>query len=382
MKHKKHKLVVQTLGSVAATSFLITTIPQTAEADTLTETYPIQQQTQTTGTSRLENVGQQLTGFQKTSENQTVYYDPQSGQMFYGWHQIDGKTYYFDPNTAVTATGQQYIEGHWYLFDKNTGEMQTGFTDLSSYGQNKTVYYDKNNGQMLYGQQKIDGHWYLFDEVSGAMQTGFQNLNEYGQNKTVYYNKDGQMQYGWQEIQGHKYYFDKASGQMVTGSTTIDGKTQTFNEQGQWQEETWGWPFPAVGKGYFSSGQLFGTNTGGEFRQNGFHNGLDFGSYDHPGSEVHAVHAGTVTQIGYLSGLEYYVVVQSDEYTFVYQEAFSSTSKISVSVGQKVETGDVIGIRDTEHLHLGITREKNVAKAINSSFIDDGTWIDPLTLIK
>ncbi|MBD5069138.1 MAG: peptidoglycan DD-metalloendopeptidase family protein [Lactobacillus sp.] len=380
MKHKKHKLVIQTLGSVAATSFLITTALQEAEADTLTGVQPIQQQTQTK-TSLLENVGQRLTGFQETAEGQIVYYDPQTGQMFYGWHQIAGKTYYFDPDTAFMATDQQYIEGHWYLFDKNTGEMQTGFQNLASYGQDKTVYYDKN-GQMLYGQQKINGQWYLFDEVSGAMQTGFQNLNSYGQNKTVYYNKDGQMQYGWQDIQGQKYYFDKASGQMATGSVVIDGKSQAFNDQGQLQAETWGWPFPAVGKGYFSSGQLFGTHRGGEFRPNGFHNGLDFGSYDHPGTQVHAVHEGIVTQIGYLAGLEHYIVVSSAEYTFVYQEAFSSPSKISVSVGQKVETGTVLGIRDTEHLHLGITREKNITKALASSFIDDGTWIDPLTLIK
>ncbi len=120
----------------------------------------------------------------------------------------------------------------------------------------------------------------------------------------------------------------------------------------------------------------------GEFRRNGFHNGLDFGSIDHPGRTVHAVHAGKVTAIGYMAGLGHYVVVQSDEFSFIYQEAFSSRSKISVSLNQQLRTGDVIGIRDTDHLHLGITREKNIMKAIGNSFNNNGTWLNPLDFIK
>ena len=105
-------------------------------------------------------------------------------------------------------------------------------------------------------------------------------------------------------------------------------------------------------------------------------------SADHPGSAVHAVHSGVVTQIGYIAGLENYVVVRSDEYTFVYQEAFSNKGNISVKVGQQINTGDVIGYRDTSHLHLGITRETNVMKAIANSFNNNGTWLDPRALIK
>ncbi|OJG56422.1 hypothetical protein RV08_GL002769 [Enterococcus mundtii] len=42
--------------------------------------------------------------------------------------------------------------------------------------------------------------------------------------------------------------------------------------------------------------------------------------------------------------------------------------------------GDVIGIRDTEHLHLGITK-KDWLQAESSAFTDDGTWLDPLKII-
>ena len=348
--------------------------------------------------------GAMQTGFQNLAEygqDKAVYYNKE-GQMQVGKVNIAGKVYNFDNKTGnlsmqglVTLdgksyllnsnykvlTGQQVVGNHWYLFSKYDGSMQTGFQNLAPYGQNKTVYY-ASNGQLQYGQQAVGNHWYLFDKSSGAMQTGIQNLAPYGQNKTVYYASNGQMQYGWQNINGKNYYFDTISGAMKTGTVNINGKNYTFNSDGTLKQDTWGWPFPSVGQGSFTGAQLFGVNPGGEFRANGFHDGLDFGSYDHPGSSVHAVHSGVVTQIGYIAGLENYVVVQSDEYSFVYQEAFSNRGNIKVRVGQQINTGDVIGYRDTSHLHLGITREKNIMRAIANSFNNNGTWLNPLELIR
>ncbi|EMG1503093.1 glucosaminidase domain-containing protein [Enterococcus mundtii] len=145
----------------------------------------------------------------------------------------------------------------------------------------------------------------------------------------------------------------------------------------------WGWPFPEVGQGFFAGGQLFGKNPGGEFRENGFHDGLDFGSVDHPGNEIHAIHGGTVTYVGNpgISGLGTCVIVINDSgLNMVYQEFATSTSNAKVKVGDKVKLGDVIGIRDTEHLHLGITK-KDWLQAESSAFTDDGTWLDPLKII-
>lgn len=145
----------------------------------------------------------------------------------------------------------------------------------------------------------------------------------------------------------------------------------------------WGWPFPEVGQGSFADGQLFGKNPGGEFRENGWHDGLDFGSVDHPGSEIHAVHGGTVTYVGNpnIGGLGACVIVINDSgLNMVYQEFATSTSNAKVKVGDKVKLGDVIGIRDTEHLHLGITK-KDWLQAESSAFTDDGTWLDPLKII-
>ena len=343
-------------------------------------------------------------GFQSVN-GKIYYYDDNNGQKQFGQKYINNHWYLFDKNSGVMQTGfqnltaygqnkvayyapngqmqfgQKYINNHWYLFDKVTGAMQTGFRNLSAYGQNKTVYY-ASNGQMQFGQQNINGRWYLFDKVTGTMQTGFLNLAPYGQDKTVYYASNGQMQFGWQNINNKKYYFDTLTGAMKTGTVNINGKNYTFNSDGTLKQDTWGWPFPSVGQGSFTGAQLFGVNPGGEFRMNGFHDGLDFGSYDHPGSSVHAVHSGVVTQIGYIAGLENYIVVQSDEYSFVYQEAFSNRGNIKVHVGQQINTGDVIGYRDTSHLHLGITREKNIMRAIANSFNNNGTWLNPLELIR
>ena len=148
----------------------------------------------------------------------------------------------------------------------------------------------------------------------------------------------------------------------------------------------WGWPFPKVGEGSFLGGQLFGKNPGGEFRPNGFHNGLDFGSVDHPGSEICAVHEGTVVFAGWApSGYEALGTVvatkSTDGYYVVYQEFGTSAGNIRVSVGQKVTLGKVIATRNTSHLHLGVTKT-DWLKAQSSAFTNNGVWLDPRVVIK
>ena len=143
---------------------------------------------------------------------------------------------------------------------------------------------------------------------------------------------------------------------------------------------TWGWPFPDVGEGHFSQVQSFGNDGG--YRQNSYHDGVDFGSVDHPGREVHCIHGGTVTIKSAMGGLGNFVVIHTPEgFNIVYQEAFSSPSNIIVSVGQKVKTGDVIGYRDTDHVHIGVTKQ-DFYQAVRNSFSPAGGWLDPVKLIK
>ena len=169
-----------------------------------------------------------------------------------------------------------------------------------------------------------------------------------------------------------------AGGWGPTGTRRVNGPvTDTTTET---LTNGWGWPFPSVGEGSFSQAQRFGYDGG--YRTNSFHDGLDFGSVDHPGSEVHAIHGGTVVFKGYMGGLGNYVVTHStDGFNIVYQEAFSSAGQIRVNIGDKVKTGDIIGWRNTDHLHVGVTKA-DFYDAVKKSFTNDGTWLDPQALIK
>lgn len=165
----------------------------------------------------------------------------------------------------------------------------------------------------------------------------------------------------------------------IGGKYSVETTTETTTTTTTTTSGGWGWPFPDVGEGNFMQVQRFGNDGG--YRQNGFHDGLDFGSVDHPGRDVHAIHGGKVTIKSYMGGLGNYVVISGGGYNVVYQEAFSSASNIIVNVGDTVKVGDVIGYRDTNHLHVGVTKaDFNVA--VGKSFTNDGTWLDPLELIK
>lgn len=181
--------------------------------------------------------------------------------------------------------------------------------------------------------------------------------------------------------QDYTWYFN--NGSLATNTTvTCNGTKYKADGNGNLTKtDTWCWPFPGTSYGNFSGAQLFGVNPGGSFRINGYHDGLDFGSVDHPGTDVHAVHEGTVTRVGYTAGLEWYVTIEDNNYLYCYQEAFSSRNQIAVSVGQHVDAGQVIGYRNTSHLHLGISANHNFNYDLGKAFTNDGTWLNPLTIL-
>lgn len=148
----------------------------------------------------------------------------------------------------------------------------------------------------------------------------------------------------------------------------------------------WDWPLKGLTafkktKASFANDQLFGAR-GTNFRPNGFHDGLDFGSIDHTGNppnKIYSVHAGKVIKIGYRAGNEWYVITKGNDNIYViYQEFASSKSDIAVSVGQTVHIGTFIGTRTSNHLHLGINTKKDPLVADAWSL--DG-WVDPLQTI-
>ncbi|HJA21329.1 MAG TPA: M23 family metallopeptidase, partial [Candidatus Limosilactobacillus intestinipullorum] len=194
---------------------------------------------------------------------------------------------------------------------------------------------------------------------------------------------------------------------MYTGVNYVDGHCYNFGSDGiaraQQQNDGWSWPFPAAGRGSFAPGQSFGYSSykrtseyPGNDRRNYYHDGLDFGAYDHPGSEVHAVHGAKVLDVNTCRNsngetMWWYIIAWDGRYLYVYQEAFQTRAQIAVNPGQIIYPGQVIGWRNTSHLHLGINTSPNYGMDLSHSFqpswsdpsaaTGSGTWLDPQWVI-
>ncbi|MFF2852505.1 M23 family metallopeptidase [Streptomyces sp. NPDC058001] len=108
----------------------------------------------------------------------------------------------------------------------------------------------------------------------------------------------------------------------------------------------------------------------GSLWSSGQHTGLDFAAPT--GTPIKAVHGGTVTEAGWSGSYGYRTILTLDDGTEVW---FCHQSSISVSVGQKVTTGEVIGRVGATgnvtgaHLHL------EVHPGGSSTGIDPMAWL-------
>ncbi|MCW7947036.1 peptidase [Streptomyces hygroscopicus] len=93
----------------------------------------------------------------------------------------------------------------------------------------------------------------------------------------------------------------------------------------------------------------------GSMWSSGYHTGLDFAAPT--GTLIKAIHSGTITSAGWAGSYGYRTILTLDDGTELW---FCHQSSISVSVGQKVSTGDVIGRVGATgnvtgpHLHLEV----------------------------
>ncbi|MGW9027318.1 M23 family metallopeptidase [Streptomyces sp. NPDC055722] len=93
----------------------------------------------------------------------------------------------------------------------------------------------------------------------------------------------------------------------------------------------------------------------GAMWSSGYHTGLDFAAPT--GTLIKAIHSGTITEAGWAGSYGYRTILTLDDGTQLW---FCHQSSISVSVGQKVATGDVIGRVGATgnvtgpHLHLEV----------------------------
>ncbi|MDH4960074.1 phage tail tip lysozyme [Ligilactobacillus salivarius] len=200
-------------------------------------------------------------------------------------------------------------------------------------------------------------------------------------------------------------FYEMFGGASITANESILGGTvdgANAGEQAQSDEESvncgddstsvpgsWIWPFKSVPKSgpSLDTAQKFGNDGG--FRTNSFHDGVDFGDATYNG-DIHAVHGGKISKIVKPGeyGVSFYLVWETtdDGYGIAYQE-FGNMDDIFVKEGDTVKTGDKIGVsrpggQEYSHLHLGISKEKDLGKALGKSFTDDGTWLNPVDVIK
>lgn len=105
-----------------------------------------------------------------------------------------------------------------------------------------------------------------------------------------------------------------------------------------------------------SSYTITGTfGQAGSLWSSGYHTGLDFAAPT--GTPIKAIHSGTITEAGWSGSYGYRTILTLDDGTELW---FCHQSSIGVSVGQKVNTGDVIGRVGATgnvtgaHLHLEV----------------------------
>ncbi|MGW0992528.1 M23 family metallopeptidase [Streptomyces sp. NPDC002520] len=108
----------------------------------------------------------------------------------------------------------------------------------------------------------------------------------------------------------------------------------------------------------------------GSMWSSGYHTGLDFAAPT--GTLIKAVHGGTITEAGWAGAYGYRTVLTLDDGTELW---FCHQSSITVSAGQKVTTGEVIGRVGATgnvtgpHLHL------EVHPGGQSTGIDPAAWL-------
>ncbi|MGV9242077.1 M23 family metallopeptidase [Streptomyces sp. NPDC003710] len=114
----------------------------------------------------------------------------------------------------------------------------------------------------------------------------------------------------------------------------------------------------------------------GAMWSSGYHTGLDFAAPT--GTLIKAIHSGTITQAGWAGSYGYRTVLTLDDGTELW---FCHQSSISVTVGQKVATGDVIGRVGATgnvtgpHLHLEV--HPNGGSAIDPMAWLQGKGLNP-----
>ncbi|MGF7508877.1 glucosaminidase domain-containing protein [Enterococcus faecium] len=269
----------------------------------------------------------------------------------------------FNPPPGVTISqGTPREEGGYYVH----------FNSLDDYFNSFCFVLSEANG--LYhteGKKTLDAY------VKGLFRVGGANA-DYAASGYEHYLSNMQACYNAINSQ-NPGKFEKLDGLMNKSL-----KNRALEAKGS------GWRYPFDGDlAPYAEGQQFGItsfNRGTAANPVYFHDGYDFGTIPYAsrnGGAILAVHDGKITDKGFKSGgIGSYLVLNTGEYNVMYQEFGTDGSGIDVNVGDSVKAGkQVAHFTNGTHVHLGITK-KDINTALGSWDKDDGTWLNPITIIQ
>lgn len=283
------------------------------------------------------------------------------------------------PTTTTSNYVVRYGDSWWAIAYRYGMNMYT-LASLNGRTINSIIY----PGQVLKVTTQTNG--------GSSQSTARTYTVRYGDSWWAIANRFGMSMYTLASINGKTIYSTIYPGQVlrISGSNSTlsaANPSQPVNNQNTSQQtnSNWGWPFPNIPKNGEPVVDLNGQQYGhtGWIRPGSntdFHDGFDFGAGRYNGN-VLSVHPGTVKAIGADLGWWYVWVQSPDGYSEIYQEGFNSASDIYVHVGQQVGVGTPIGHVTGNHTHLGITHS-NIPVAYYHGFLDDGTWLNPVQVIK
>ncbi|MFT3875830.1 MAG: D-alanyl-D-alanine carboxypeptidase family protein [Propioniciclava sp.] len=138
-----------------------------------------------------------------------------------GWLERPEGRYYLNAD-GTKKTGWVKSGGAWYYFGSG-GLMRTGWVKDGG-----AWYYLKASGAMATGWVRVGGSWYYL-WANGVMATGWAKVGT----SWYFFNSNGAMQTGWLQLRSTWYYLS-ANGPMLTGQHRIEGRLQSFRNDGTW----------------------------------------------------------------------------------------------------------------------------------------------------
>jgi glucan-binding YG repeat protein len=201
-------------------------------------------------------------GWKKTSEGDWIYLQA-DGQLYTGFHEINGKNYYFYGTGKLHTSGAITLDGNLYVFGPGGEQISTpGWNKVGTDYYGKSIwYYIHDDGTAHKDWYYEDGKSYMFDwdgrlvvsdvivrvyaagaykgryifDASGALvekTQGWYKLTG-GYADRWFYFESGEVVTGYRLIGGKWYYFSEYDGEMYSNSILeIDGEYMIFGMDG------------------------------------------------------------------------------------------------------------------------------------------------------